>query len=212
LNSTRVACISILEHKDHCGELPKPAEQDLCWQLYATTTNDPAVCYGISELSSYALTCFSYFAAENHDLSFCNQGKFELNELWQCYRAYSLNSGDLAGCDKIYTESHALATTNIFGCYFDYAKKYGNPHACDYINDLPQMSTCYQGAILSNPNLNYTYCDDVAVEIWKNKCYIEYAKTHNDSSVCDYIATANEKEACVIAWQVYTNQTPSQFS
>ncbi|VVC02189.1 Uncharacterised protein [uncultured archaeon] len=70
------------------------------------------------------------------------------------------------------------------------------------------MRTCYEGSILGARNLNYIYCADVQIELWKNKCYGEYAKYNNDPTVCEYItSSSNEKQACYIAWQVYTNQT-----
>ncbi|MEM4360143.1 MAG: hypothetical protein QXT45_06405 [Candidatus Bilamarchaeaceae archaeon] len=205
-NTKRFACLSIIEDKNRCGELALGAEQDYCLELYATITNNKNICYGISKTSDYALRCFSYFAGLTRDPNFCVEGGFELDELWRCYINYSLTTGDLEGCNRI----HPLATTNRYTCYGQVAKVYGNPHACDYLNDsytLGMRSTCYEGSILGNKRLNYTYCADVVVEKWRNKCYTEYAKMNNDPSVCDYIPTTPERGTCVDAWRVYTNST-----
>ncbi|MEM4626212.1 MAG: hypothetical protein QXF70_02175 [Candidatus Bilamarchaeaceae archaeon] len=206
----KTACVSIIEKNDRCTELNVPAEKDLCWQLYAIESKDSAVCFRISKVSRYALNCFAYYAAKMKDLSFCDASGFVLDDLWKCYRIYSLESGDLTGCDLIYNKSLGYATTNIYACYAEYAKKYGNPAACNGIRDLSQMRTCYEGSILGKTNIDYTKCADIQLSIWKNKCYTEYAKYNNDPTKCDYITTnKEEREACYIAWRVYNNVTSS---
>jgi hypothetical protein len=60
---------------------------------------------------------------------------------------------------------------------------------------------------LGNPSLNYTYCKDVAAEKWRNRCYTECAKLGNNSAICDYIPTVNERGACLDVWRVYNNVT-----
>jgi len=195
----KYGCFSILDERDRCNELNLSANKDLCWQLYATTMDDVSVCFEISDYSSYSLNCFSYFAAKTKDPNLCVSGGFEFNDLWNCYIEYSLGSEDLEGCHRI----HELATTSQFKCYFEYAKKYGNPGACEYLTQSSTKSTCYEGSILGNKNINYEYCDDVAVEIWRHKCYTEYAKFNDDPSVCDYITKSSERETCIDAWEVY---------
>lgn len=206
LPARKTACISILDKKDHCGELAA-VEKDLCWQIYAIESNDKAVCFNIKE-STYALDCFAHYAAKEHDLRFCDDGGFVLNDLWECYKRYSLESGDLAGCDRIYNKSQGYATTYIYTCYADYAKKYGDPSACEGIRDLSQMWTCYEGAIIGAKNIDYTKCAGISVSVWKNRCYTEYAKYNNDPTKCEYITTnENEKQMCYDAWRKYNNVT-----
>jgi len=196
----KFACLSILEEKDRCVELNLTANKDLCWQLYATHMEDVSVCFEISDYSSYSLKCFSYFAVKTEDPNLCVSGGFEFNDLWSCYIDYSVGSGDLEGCHRI----HELATTNKFSCYFEYAKKYGNPGVCEYLIDTGMKNTCYQGSILGNENLQYEYCADIAVDTWRFKCYTEYAKLNDDPSVCDYIEKTNERQACIDNWEAYT--------
>jgi len=201
-NARRVACSSILEGVGKCGdELELDAEKELCWELYGTYTDDVSACFEILNgySSTYALNCFSYFAVKNEDLSLCDTAGFEFNDLWECYIEYSLGSGDLQGCHDI----HELATTNKFTCYFEYAKKYGNPGTCDYLTDTGMKNTCYQGSILGNENINYEYCSDVGVDTWRFKCYTEYAKFNDDPSVCDYIEKVNERQGCIDNWEAY---------
>jgi len=203
----KTACKSIIEKTDWCMGLNIKAERDMCWQIFSIESDDSSICFKITKLSPYALACFSYYAAKLRDLSFCDVGGFVLDDLWACYTNYSLNSGDLAGCDAIYNKSLGYATTNIYRCYANYAKKYGDPSACNGIRDLAMMRTCYEGSILGAKNIDYRKCADVQVEIWKNKCYTEYAKYNNDSSVCDYIAGENERKTCYGAWRTYNNIT-----
>ncbi|MBU0532045.1 hypothetical protein KKB44_00980 [Candidatus Micrarchaeota archaeon] len=193
------ACTSILTRNDKCYTLGRQTEQDYCYQLYAIYTDNYVQCTQITYNTQYALECYSYFAGKYNDLSICDADGFELNNKWDCYTAFSLTSGNISGCEAI----HELATTSRFNCAFEFAKKYGNPGACNVIQALPTRSTCYQGAILySNENLNWTYCVDVLNFDWRNKCYSETAKLYDDISLCDYISEDFAKEACEIAYEV----------
>lgn len=187
------ACISAVGYTDKCSDLPKGAEQDYCYELFAVYTDDYLTCTQITPNSVYALNCYSFFAATLHNLSICDRDDLGLNEKWSCYTNYSLNTGDLSGCEKI----HKLATTSRFWCAFEYAKKYGNPAACEIISELGSRSTCYQGAIIySNQNLDWQYCDDITNFNWMNKCYTESAKLYNDVSICERISDYYSRESC----------------
>lgn len=196
------ACISAARMVDKCYALPTVAEQDLCYQLYATYINDYVVCSEISPGSDYAVDCYSYFAALRDDLNICKI--FSLNERWDCYTHFSLASGDLDGCRAI----DSLATTARFHCAFEYAKQYGNAGACEVIESLGVKSTCYQGAIIySNQNLNWTYCKDVVDFDWRNKCYTEAAKLDDNVSLCDYTQNGYSGEACITAYELNKTKT-----
>ncbi len=202
LVAEKQACRSYFAGRDRCDELTVTAEKYYCWQLYAVLSDNKLICTQIETVDGpYALDCFSYFAAKTHDLSFCRQGPLILDDLWKCYINYSLITGDLAGCDGI----HHLASTNRFTCYYEYAKKYGNPHACDLMNDPRYAKTCYVGSIMNNTNLNFTYCAEIAEEIWKNKCYTESAKVYRDISICDYIAMELERKICTDSYHTFIN-------
>jgi hypothetical protein len=187
------ACLSAVQYTDKCSDLSMQAEKDYCYQLFAVYANDYLTCTQITTNSAYALECYSVFAARLHNLSVCDRGGFGLNERWACYTNYSLATGDLSGCEEI----DELATTNQFRCSFEYAKKYGNPAACQIIGSLASRSTCYEGAIIySNQNLDWHFCDDVTSFDWRNKCYTESAKLYDDVSLCDNIAEDFAKESC----------------
>jgi hypothetical protein len=127
------------------------------------------------------------------NLSICDEGDIGLNELWACYRNYSLITGNLSGCQNI----DELAITNQFQCVFEYAKKYGDPSACDLIESLSSRSTCYEGSIIySNQNLDWHHCSNVTNFIWQNKCYTEGAKITNNISICDYPSETYARESC----------------
>jgi hypothetical protein len=198
------ACVSAATRNDKCYTLGKQAEQDYCYQLYATYTDNYIICTEITKDTVYALDCYSIFSAKMGDLSLCDWGNFNLNNKWSCYTNYSLLSGDISGCQNI----HELATTNRFNCAFSFAIKYGNVTACQVIESLPKRSTCYQGAIIyQNENLDWRSCAGVTDFNWRNKCYTEAAKKYNDPSLCQYIdgSYPKEEEACGTAYEL--NQT-----
>ncbi|MFN7990952.1 MAG: hypothetical protein U0R44_02220 [Candidatus Micrarchaeia archaeon] len=195
------ACVSKIKNTDRCSDLPRLAERDLCYEMFAIYSGDYLTCTQITDDTTYAIDCFSVFAASMHDLSICDT--FALDPKWACYTNYSLISGDLSGCTAI----NPLASTNRFKCSFEFAKKYGNPGACEAIIDSPsQKKTCYEGTIIySNSNLDYRYCKDVTNFQWKNSCYTEAAKLAGDKSICSYITEDFAKQSCISS--VALNQT-----
>jgi len=190
------ACSSISLNTDNCADLSERTLRDLCYQIYAVKINDSNKCIKISNDSLYAVECLSYFAISKGDYSVCDAG-LEFNNRWSCYTNFSLGTGNVSGCVGI----HPLATTAKFNCFFTFGKNFGDPSACDLLGDPGQASTCYVGTIMNNPNLNYTKCAAISVTTWKNKCYTESAKMKNDSSLCDFITTENEKNGCLSAVQ-----------
>ncbi len=201
-NAVSKACISSIKATDKCYQLSKPSERDYCYQLYAVYSDDYLTCTEINPATSYALSCYSFFAAKRKELSICNI--FQINDRWNCYTNYSLLSGDLAGCDAI----DKLATTHLYQCAFEYAKKYGNPAACNLIETPSTRSTCYQGAIIySSQNLNWQYCKDILNFDWMNKCYSESAKIYNNESICDLSPKDYAKQTCHLAYSVNKSET-----
>lgn len=187
------ACKSTLAGSDKCWPLTYLSERDYCYQLFAQYSNEYLTCTQITPNSIYALDCFSDFAVRLNNLSICDDDGFGLNERWACYTNYSLNSGDISGCQKI----DKLASTNKFRCTFEYAKKYGDPSACQVMDDLGARATCYEGTIIySNQNLDYHHCKDVTSFKWMNQCYTAAAKLNGDVSLCDYIDETFARESC----------------
>ena len=194
------ACESAVKGTDACYDLKLQSERDYCYQVYAVSTNDFTFCKAINKNSIYYLNCLSTFAANEMDLDLCTDDSLELDDLWKCYTNYSMLSGDVSGCEAI----HPLATTNRFNCAFTFAKQYGDPSACQVIQSLPSRDTCYQGVIIyTNENLDPRYCGDVVDFNWRNKCYNEAAKLHDDVSICDEIEESYARNACISAYNLY---------
>jgi hypothetical protein len=185
------ACRSNTLDQDECINLPLASQKDLCYETYANLTGDALICTSIAKDTIYAYTCLTSFAVKDKDLSLCNY--LSLDDRWACYTNYSFETKDLSGCKNI----DDLATTAKFKCFYDYAKHHGDPSACDHINDPSQTITCYVGAIMNNTNLDYTTCGGVVVTQWKNKCYMQSAKLNNDSNICNFIQTENERNNCM---------------
>lgn len=188
-------CASAATHKDKCYDLSLQSEKDLCYEIYATRTNDSRLCSAITPDNLYMLACVGYFVGNGADYGTCDV--LTLNNRWNCYKNYSLGTGDVSGCVAI----DKLASSSRFSCMYEFAKKWGDPSACDLTNDPAQTLTCYVGAIMNNTNLDYTHCQAVAQVAWRNKCYMQSALLRGDASLCDLIATENEKNDCISAVQ-----------
>jgi len=188
------ACVASITGQDKCHDL-SGAEKDLCYEIFAMRTNNSLYCTATTPDSRYMLDCIGYFVKHGADYSLCNS--LTLNNRWQCYTNYSLGTGNTSGCVAI----DPLASSFRFSCFFQFAKQWGDPSACDLINDAGQAVTCYVGSIMNNTNLDYRNCRDIGPIVWRNKCYTEYAKMSNDTSICNFIDTANEKSSCVGAVQ-----------
>jgi hypothetical protein len=191
------ACISVATRNDKCYTLGLTAEQDYCYQVYATYADNYVLCTEITPNSIYALDCYSHFSADLNDLSLCDYGGFDLNNKWACYTNFSLLSGNISGCDNI----HKLAVTSRFNCAFEFAKLYGDASACQVIESTPQRTTCYSAVVIYSPeNLDWTKCAGVTDFNWRNKCYTEAAKMGDDVSICQNIDENFAMNACKDAY------------
>ncbi len=195
------ACISATLMEDNCVSLPSDSPRNYCYELYAIYRANPIICEQIPGDNLYSLACLSYFAETLKNLSICDSDSLSTNSLWSCYTNYSLATGDTAGCTNI----DPLATSSKFACAFAMAKKFGNPADCQVITfALTQRDTCYEGAILySNQNLSWQNCEGVVNVDWQDECYTASAKLSGNVSICDNIATANEKLSCQDAFALY---------
>jgi hypothetical protein len=185
------ACNSVVLGKDECSSLTG-AGRDLCYEIYAQRTNNEFFCNSITPNGLYALDCVSYFVSRGADYGTCDN-LLTLNNRWSCYTNYSLGTGNVSGCVAI----DPLASSFRFSCLYQFAKKFGDPSACDLINETYAINTCYVGSIMNNTNLDYTHCQAVGQVIWRNKCYTQSALQRNDPSLCNLIQTENEKASCI---------------
>jgi len=195
-------CESAIKKTDKCDDLDLQSERDYCYEVYAIYSDDYKVCTSITQDTSYRLNCLSLFAVSEGNYSICVEGGLNLDYRWACFTNYSLLAHDLSGCEEI----HELASSNKFNCVFEYAKKFGEPDACELISSLPTRDTCYQGAIIySAENLQPDHCDDISDFNWRNKCYNEAAKKYDDVSICDGLEEDFAHQACVDAYDLYKN-------
>ncbi len=196
------ACFSVLKDTDRCYEIASPSQKDLCYYYYALYSDNGNICHSITHTSLYAVDCLSVFAVRKGDPTFCDVSELEFNDQWNCYINYTMLSRDISGCSYI----HELATTHRFECYYTFATEYGDPGVCHLLNDPRMTSTCYIGTVIDNPKLNLSTCGDVPDMEWRNKCYTESAKLHNDSSICDNIIDEGDQWVCLNAYDVYISQ------
>ena len=199
-------CFSAVSGSDRCSNLLATSQKDYCYEVYAIYSNNYLICTEISDSNMYMTDCLSQLAAKAHDPKVCKNDGMSLDNLWACYINYSLMSGDISGCYMI----DDLATTNKYKCASSFAQLYGDPSACNAINEnLGQRSTCYQGAITYYAqNLNWVNCANVSIFNWKNQCYVASAKKFNDVSLCNYIDADFARTSCVDSYNLFAaNQT-----
>jgi len=204
-DAARVAfCKAVLTSGSQCSYLPTTPQKDECYQLLGQRIGDHTICQEIIDKMTYGVPCLSEIAVDEADLDVCDQASLPLDGLWACYRAYSLGTGDIAGCERI----HEGAPTNRFACAFEYAKKFGDPSACQVIvSTLGSRDTCYQGAIIySAENLTSAHCGDVTDFNWRNKCFTEAAKKEADVTVCERISEDFARESCIDSYALYMSK------
>lgn len=189
------ACIAVAKREDECSKLTLTTQRDSCRQIYAVRTNYSLWCSGIEADSIYALGCYSHFASQDNNMTLCN--KLSLDNRWSCYKNYSIETMNSTACEHI----NKYATTNLFDCFWKYAKFYGDPSACEPMNDSGFRYSCYIGAIMNNTKLDYRNCENISVPEWKNKCYMQAAKNKKNETICDYIKTELERKSCVATVQ-----------
>ena len=202
-NSVSLGCKSSISKSDQCSSLTGAAA-DLCYQTYGILSSSSEICKMITPDGPYSTMCFSTVAANLKDPTICDHSGLAINNLWACYSNYSLSSGDIAGCSQI----HTLASNSRFDCAFEFAKKFGDPSACDIIEQTGSRIVCYQGVLIYSPeNLNVSTCHSVLNYNWMNKCYLESAKKYSNVSICDQIDDDSYRLTCIDAYNA--NKTNS---
>ncbi|MGV8085626.1 MAG: hypothetical protein ACP5N9_05230 [Candidatus Bilamarchaeum sp.] len=197
-----LGCKSGISHSNYCSSF-SGAQLDLCRQTYGIIGHYIGACQMISQ-DEYKLACFSNLSVYLNDSSVCTSSGLMLNDLWVCYKIYALASQDISACEII----PDLADNGKFQCAFEFAKKFGDPSACQVIDTLSSRSVCYQGAIIySAQTLNYNYCSRITNYGWMNRCYTESAKTYRNVGLCDMIDESAFRQSCVDAYNA--NQTSS---
>ena len=184
-------CVSLVMGEPVCDELAIERNRDYCYELYSKKS-DQNHCDQITDGTEYERRCYSYFAILQSDSDICAQ--VDLAERWNCYRNYSAETGDIAGCQAI----HQLAIHAYYGCIFDLALIHADPVACQDIDFAGERERCYSGSIYEHEQpIDIEKCGQVTSEPWKNACYTEVAIENNDTSVCTmYIEAESSQGLC----------------
>ncbi len=182
------ACRSIASKGNRCSGL-RTSDREYCYLLLAKYTNDYGYCDEI-ESDYFNASCYYAAAIYYKDYTYCE--KDTLDYIWDCYRNYSLETGDLSACYEI----DSYAEGNFNSCLNNYASKYEDPSVCNGLTTIYMRTNCYAGIILSSQNLTLEKCSGVANPDWKDKCYSYYVKSGGDPSACGYIENSAEKTRC----------------
>jgi hypothetical protein len=184
------ACVGLVLGRSLCHELSLPSRQDYCYELYSKATNE-SYCGAITEGSDYEWRCHAYFAVTQQNASQC--AATDLLGRWKCYRNYSAETGDLAGCRAI----HLLAQTTRYNCLFDIVTLYSDPRACTEFVYASDRERCYSALIYQHRvPIALESCALIELTAWRNACYSTVAVEQKNSSICAYADTSTSKELC----------------
>ncbi len=184
------ACRSVVEKKNECSLLSGVYTVDYCYQLLAQYSGDYSYC-GLVESGLYKFNCYLSAALAEKNYSHCANN--ELLYMWDCYRNYSLSSGDISGCNAI-SDKYVIGTRD--GCLRAFALQYYDPSACNNLSTIYIRINCYADVILQTKNLSQEKCLAVANADWKDKCFSRFAAQKNDTAICSYIQNTDERRRC----------------
>lgn len=184
-------CSSLALMSDECEFLPNLEEKNACREIYAIRSNQSDECTFITDDTNYAVNCYAHFAKETMNVSICtNVDEIKRAE---CYRKYSENTGDFAGCIAI----DQFAPTTKQHCFIETSKLYGNPQGCEYLTFEPSArEICFRAAIQDNIQLRADTCEGLTSEDWSIRCYTNAAKLERDITICDRQTDEADRTFC----------------
>ena len=185
------ACTSLVNGTDICWASSGSYVADYCYQLLAQYTGNYDYCDPITS-SAYRFSCTQSAAIAERNVSYCKDN--DLDYVWECYRNYSMMTGDIEGCFAI----DPYASGSRDGCLNAFASQLGDPSACNYLSGVYARTNCYANVILASQNLTLDRCSAITNPSWGDKCFTSLAIKSNQKLACDYIDTGNpdEKERC----------------
>lgn len=186
----KTACASVVGGTDLCFGLSGVYTRDYCYQLTAQYTDDYSYCNSIAT-ALYKFNCYKSAAVYERNLSYCE--KNDLEYLWECYRNYSLATGDMNGCFAI---NNRFASGSRDGCFYTFAGAFGDPSACNYLSNMYAKTNCYANTILDGAELTVEKCSAIWQENWKDKCFSRMALKAQQKEICGYIIDKGEKDRC----------------
>ena len=183
------ACRSLVDNKDYCHLFLGSYTKDYCYQLMAQNLHDFSYCRKTTT-PLYEYNCYLSAAIELKKPEYCKNTDIEY--IWDCYKNYSLALHDMNGCISI----DNYASNSKDGCFYEYAKKFEEPNACNYLSTIYMKTNCYADLIIGGTELTVAKCNAVQNPTWKDKCFSRAAYLQKDVSICSKIAGDDERKNC----------------
>ena len=161
----------------------------MCYEQAAKAFNDSDVCSLATAGSTYADSCYLYFAVSRKDMNYCAKPKNEV-ERDQCYSDYATQAADTSSCVKI------VNSLNKIACYYFAAGANNMPSLCNPLEQIGQRNDCYSRGTSSESGPIASDCVNVVSEDWRNKCYYRAARVSYNASLCDSITPGPDKTSC----------------
>jgi len=187
----RYYCLAVVRNSAAvCQQASQAALQDACMEKVAKKLNDVYVCDLATKGSSYANSCYLYFAVKDGKMDICKKPYTE--ELRDsCYSDWATQSANTSSCINV------INTVNRNGCYFTAARTNRLPSLCNPIINDANRNSCFSQAITGEKGPIPRDCEAVSGQEWRDKCYRISAQKTYDQSYCGKISPDSyEKDTC----------------
>ncbi len=184
---------------------------DTCRKELAFRRDDPSYCRSI-ETTALRNSCYTYFAKNRKDSSFCTPVRRERNSfspIYKCLEPFIKSTANITICDSFLRDEETQDT-----CYEKIYNIEEDPALCSKLHDPKKKIKCLQGAARST--FDVRYCDAIKEEIDIRVCKeleIEKCDTaaHLDTLIdaCKYEAVLQQRRNKCNA---YNNEIEVEFA
>lgn len=190
-------CLSVIKGTQQCTLTDNKNGRNKCLAMYANYTYDESLCRLITETTGdYITDCYLAIAVHEMNWTKCNFGTLgESNSKDICRREYAKLTGDTEACEHLWSESWNN------DCYRSAAFYHKDPSLCNGIENNYHRWKCYQGVFNMGEPTEIEKCRDISDLEWEGKCISNIAVLQNDSTICNYITTEQEKRNCKLKFE-----------
>ncbi|MFA5106163.1 MAG: hypothetical protein WC506_04340 [Candidatus Micrarchaeia archaeon] len=186
-----LSCRSYATNSDSCAGISNKVVRDYCYELWAESSLDSAMCSQASTDFGYRQKCLLNISVMTMDYKPCLQNPSSL-DADDCLVQYASITGDTAGCTSI--DSYAQTARNK--CYNLAAQAAKKASICNYIDVYTWRVTCYSGLIQAGQALDLNDCVLISDTAWNERCLTTLAYQKQNASICDFIRDTPAVQSC----------------
>lgn len=185
--------VADIEKRELCFALEKSdytlCKADSCFEEYAKNKSDANAC----QLISAPVEKYSCIAIVGRSVALCgNDGFLKSASKDSCVEKASKELGDVAGCGFATPGSEYSNR-----CYLHFAIEGGDMDICRKCHTEENRDSCYMGYALQAANVSS--CPKVINSLNRIDCYFKAARGNRMPSLCNPIATFQERSSCQAA-------------